>query len=250
MKRELDRREFFKIGGAVTAGAAVGLGLPLLPIYKSYASGEAEAADPSEIRWGMVIDVTKCSADCSECTDACRKENNVELHGDPKFDMHWIRKAKIHRKEKGSKEISAPLLCNHCAEPPCALVCPVQATYQREDGIVVVDKHRCIGCRYCLIACPYNMRMFNFKGNHKLTNKKFPGRAHGVSESCHFCYHRLNEGKQPACVEACSKANRGALVFGNLNDPSSGVSQLVAGNSVRGLREDLGTKPKVFYIGL
>jgi molybdopterin-containing oxidoreductase family iron-sulfur binding subunit len=250
MKKDLDRREFFKIGGAVTAGAAVGLSLPLLPIYESYASGPVDDADLAEIRWGMVIDVTKCPADCTACMDACRQENNVAFHDDPAFDIHWIRKATVRRRQKGAKAVSVPLLCNHCDNPPCALVCPVQATYKREDGIVIVDKHRCIGCRYCLIACPYNMRMFNFKENHNPTNKKFPARAHGVSESCHFCYHRLGVGEQPACVEACSQAGHGALVFGNLNDSSSEAAQLVANNIVRALREDLGTKPCVFYIGL
>jgi molybdopterin-containing oxidoreductase family iron-sulfur binding subunit len=94
------------------------------------------------------------------------------------------------------------------------------------------------------------MRMFNFKENHVRHNKNYPTRLHGVSESCHFCHHRLDQGMQPACVEACQKANRGAMVFGDLNDPSSQVSRLVANTMLRGLREDLGTKPKVYYIGL
>jgi molybdopterin-containing oxidoreductase family iron-sulfur binding subunit len=182
--------------------------------------------------------------------DACRTENNVALHGDPNIDIHWIRKAKVRRKVENARPLSMPLLCNHCDDPPCALVCPVQATYKRKDGIVICDKHRCIGCRYCLIACPYNMRMFNFKSNHEWHNKTYPARAHGVSESCHFCSHRLDQGGEPACVEACRNANRGAIVFGNLNDPSSEVSKLVANARVRALREDLGLNPKVFYIGL
>jgi molybdopterin-containing oxidoreductase family iron-sulfur binding subunit len=166
------------------------------------------------------------------------------------LDIHWIRKAKISRRVENATEISAPLLCNHCDNPPCALVCPVQATYKRKDGIVICDKHRCIGCRYCLIACPYNMRMFNFEENHVVLNEDFPRRMHGVSESCHFCYHRLSRGLQPACVEACSQAGNGAMVFGDLNDPSSEVATVLADTMVRALREDLGTKPKVYYIGL
>ena len=237
-----------KIGGTVTAGAAVGYGLPLYPIYASYAGGKA--ADLSGKRWGMVIDVRKCQDGCTECVDACRKENNVASHDDPSFDIHWIRKAKVSRKVENASEFSMPLLCNHCDDPPCALVCPVQATYKRKDGIVIVDKHRCIGCRYCLIACPYNMRMFNFKSTHEWHNETYPARAHGVSESCHFCHHRLDQGGEPACVEACRKVNRGAIVFGDLNDSSSEVSKLVADGRARALREDLGTKPKVFYIGL
>jgi molybdopterin-containing oxidoreductase family iron-sulfur binding subunit len=248
MKKDLGRRDFLKIGGAVTAGATAAYGLPLYAVSKAYA-GE-EAVDLSGKRWGMVIDAGKCQDGCTECLDACRKENNVAFHDDPDIDIHWIRKAKISRKSKNAKTVTAPLLCNHCDHPPCALVCPVKATYKRKDGIVIVDKHRCIGCRYCLIACPYNMRMFNFKENHEWHNKEAPARMHGVSESCHFCFHRVDQGMEPACVEACKKANHGAIVFGDLNDPSSEVSALLADTMVRALREDLGTKPKIFYVGL
>jgi molybdopterin-containing oxidoreductase family iron-sulfur binding subunit len=248
MKKELDRREFVKIGGIVTAGAAVGFTLPLYPVYRSYAS--AEAADLSRKKWGMIIDVTKCPADCTECLDACRKENNVAFHDDPRIDIHYIRKATVSRKSANAKSINVPLLCNHCDNPPCALVCPVQATYKRPDGIVVCDAHRCIGCRYCLIACPYNMRMFSYKETHERPNPRHPVRMHGVSEACHFCYHRLGQGMQPACVEACNRSGHRAMTFGNLNDPTSEASRVVANRMVRALREDLGTKPKVFYIGL
>jgi tetrathionate reductase subunit B len=246
---KVDRRRFLKIGGLVTAGAAMGYGVPLLPVLKSEAA--SESAQSSGTRWGMVIDVTKCPEGCTECMEACRKENNVAFHNNPNIDMYWIRKAKIRRKVANSKTINAPLLCNHCDNPPCALVCPVKATYKRKDGIVIVDAHRCIGCRYCLIACPYNMRMFNFEENTQVYNPDVPRRMHGVSESCNFCSHRLDTGNlEPACVEACRKTNHGAMVFGDLNNPSSEVSQMVANNVVHALREDLGTKPKVFYIGL
>ncbi len=249
MKKGFNRRDFLKIGGMATVGTAIGYGLPLYPLYKSYASAKAE--ELSGKRWGMVIDITRCQDGCTACVEACRKENNVAFHHNPDIDIHWIRKAKISRKAADAQTLTAPLLCNHCDHPPCALVCPVQATYKRKDGIVIVDKHRCIGCRYCLIACPYNMRMFNFKENHEWHNKDFPKRMHGVSESCHFCYHRLDKGiLEPACVEACNTAHQGAMIFGNLNDPSSEISKLVANTSVHSLREDLGTKPKVYYIGL
>jgi len=248
MSKELDRRDFLKIGGTVTAGAAMGYGLPLAAYSPD---GSQQADDPSGKRWAMVIDVGKCKDDCTECTDACRKENNVAHHDDPSIDIHWIRKATIRRKQANAKERDIPLLCNHCDDPPCALVCPVQATYKRHDGIVVVDKHRCIGCRYCLIACPYGMRMFNFKGNDVWFNEHNPTRAHGVSESCHFCFHRLDKGiMEPACVEACNKADHRAMAFGDLNDPSSEVSKILASNLVHALREDLGTKPHVYYMGL
>ena len=114
MKKELDRRDFLKIGGTVTAGTAVGYGLPLVPISRAYSSGKA--AEPSGTRWGMVIDVTKCKDGCTACVDACRKENNVAFFDDPHIDIYWIRKAKIRRKQANAREVSAPLLCNHCDE--------------------------------------------------------------------------------------------------------------------------------------
>jgi molybdopterin-containing oxidoreductase family iron-sulfur binding subunit len=247
-KKELDRRNFLKIGGAVMAGTALSYGLPLLSAPKLHASGEEEVLTGK--RWGMVVDAGKCVAGCTACTQACRKENNVAFHGRADIDIHWIRIATIHRKVPGAKLITAPLMCNHCDNPPCALVCPVKATYKRDDGIVIVDKHRCIGCRYCLIACPYNMRMFNFKENHEWPNKELPKRMHGVSESCDFCYPRVDKGLLPVCVEACKASGHGALTFGNINDPKSDAALLIANNPVHGLREDLGTKPKVYYIGL
>ena len=114
MKKQLDRREFVKIGGLVTAGTAVGLGLPLLPLYRASATGEV--ADLSGKRWGMVIDVSKCRDGCTACVDACREENNVAHLDDPRFDIHWIRKAKVSRRVENAREISMPLLCNHCDE--------------------------------------------------------------------------------------------------------------------------------------
>jgi molybdopterin-containing oxidoreductase family iron-sulfur binding subunit len=183
--------------------------------------------------------------------DACRSENNVAFHGDERWDIHWIRRVNISPKDSEHRdEKSVLLMCNHCDNPPCAQVCPVQATYKREDGIVVVDHHRCIGCRYCMIACPYNARYFNYLENPEWPNKDFPRRSHGVAESCTFCAHRLDEGLQPACVDACQNAGHGALIFGDLNDPNSEVSRLVAEEPVKRIREDWGTEPKVFYLGL
>ena len=203
------------------------------------------------LKWGMVVDLNKCRPDCTACLDACRQENNVAFHGDDRWDIHWIRKVTLENKIGSSTtEKSVILLCNHCENPPCAQVCPVQATYKREDGIVIIDHHRCIGCRYCMIACPYNARYFNFKDDEHWVNKDLPKRSHGVAESCNFCAHRLDVGKMPACVEACAKEGSGALFVGDLNDPESNVSRLVSSNSVKRIREDLGTEPKVFYIGL
>ena len=245
----MDRRKFLKAGIALSAGSACTYGLPLLPAFKSIAA--SERIQPAENKWGMVIDLNKCLPNCTACLDACRKENNVAYHSDPRWDIHWIRKVTIRNKHAdGLGEKTVPLLCNHCEEPPCALVCPVQATYKRADGIVIVDHHRCIGCRYCMVACPYNARFFNYKENHDTPNPDFPKRSHGVAESCSFCAHRLDAGKIPACVEACERIHQKALRFGNLNDARSDVSKLIRDNSVKRLREGLGTEPKVYYIGL
>ncbi len=244
----MDRRKFLKVGAIFLVGTNSTYGLRVLT-----ASGSNTKQTDSPLtgrKWGMVIDLDKCSSDCDACVDACRKENNVAYFGDQRWDIYWIRKVEIESKDPtSSTKKSVPLLCNHCDEPPCALVCPVQATYKRDDGIVIVDQHRCIGCRYCVIACPYNARFFNFRESHEWPNKKYPKRSHGVAESCNLCAHLLDEGKLPACVEICQQKN-GALFVGDLNDPDSEVSRLIAQNPVKRLRENLGTEPKVFYMGL
>jgi molybdopterin-containing oxidoreductase family iron-sulfur binding subunit len=183
--------------------------------------------------------------------DACRTENNVAFHGDKRWDIHWIRKVRI-RSKHSARAVEKPvlLLCNHCEHPPCAQVCPVQATFKRHDGIVLVDHHRCIGCRYCVISCPYNARYFNFKENPDWPNKEYPKRSHGVAESCNFCAHLLDRGRLPACVEACRAINVRALTVGNIDDPESEVSRLIDRTSPKRIREDLGTEPKVYYVGL
>jgi len=251
----MDRREFLKTGGLVTAGAACAYGWPVLT---AGAASEEDRAGEGDVLWGMVIDLTKCQADCTACLSACRKENNIYVHGDERWDVQLIRKVRIQRdlKDLGipfdAAEQSVPLLCNHCDRAPCVQACPVQAAYKREDGIVICDQHRCIGCRYCMIACPYNAKFFNYKESPEdfWPNKERAKSAHGVTEGCTFCAHRLDRGEPAACVEACRKAGHGAMALGNLKDPDSEVAKLIANNPVQGIREDLGTKPKVYYIGL
>ncbi len=245
----MDRRDFLKAGGILWVGTAGSYGVLLLGA--SQASTTSASGSPPQRRWGMAIDLGKCSADCTACLDACRKENNVAYHQDRRWDIHWIRKVRVRKAHAASgSELSVPLLCNHCDKPPCAQVCPVQATYKRPDGIVIVDHHRCIGCRYCMIACPYNARYFNYKENHEWPNRNYPKRSHGVAESCNLCAHRLDAGKPPACVEACDKSGNKAMRVGDLNDPHSDISMLISSHPVRRIREDLGTEPKVYYIGL
>jgi molybdopterin-containing oxidoreductase family iron-sulfur binding subunit len=246
----MDRREFVKRSGTLLAGASGALTLPVI----SSCTQETAAAGSllSGKRMGMVIDLTKCRPGCTACLDACREENNVAFHGDDRWDVHWIRKVTIRRKEdaEDAEERTVLLMCNHCDDPPCAQVCPVQATYKREDGIVLVDHHRCIGCRYCMIACPYDARQFNYKESEEWPNKEYPKRSHGVAESCNFCAHLVDQMQLPACVQACQGEGVGALTFGDLNDPESQVARLVAERSVKRIRDDLGTEPKVYYIGL
>lgn len=243
----MDRREFLVITGGTIVAVAAGtytfrflteqrMDLPVVELQ------------PETTRWGMVIDLTKCHEGCTACLDACRHENNVAWFGDNRWDVHWLRKVTLENTTGAqTSEKSMLLLCNHCDNPPCAQVCPVQATYKRHDGIVIVDHHRCIGCRYCMIACPYNARFFNFKDNEEWPHREHPRRSHGVAESCTLCAHRLDRGQLPACMEACPE---GAITVGDLNDPHSEISELIAHSAVRRIREDLGTEPKVYYIGL
>ncbi len=245
----MDRRKFLKTGVAISAGTACVCGLPLLSTFKAHGSGEPVL--PAGEKWGMVVDVNQCLPDCNACLDACRKENNVAYHGDARWDVHRIRKVTIRNSnmpELGTKPVL--LICNHCENPPCVKVCPVHATYKREDGIVVCDPDRCIGCRECMVACPYNARHYNFKQNRLRFNPDAAPRPIGVAESCNFCAERLKEGKMPACVEICEKIDQKALIFGDLNDPDSDIATTIRENSVSRLRESLGTEPKVYYIGL
>jgi molybdopterin-containing oxidoreductase family iron-sulfur binding subunit len=245
----MQRREFLKAtGGLLLTGASSTLAVRLLT---GAGARDADAEFATGRRYGMVIDLTRCRNGCTACVDACREENNVAHHGDSRWDIHWIRKVGLENKNDPQAPVKPMLLlCNHCDKPPCAQVCPVQATYKREDGIVIVDHHRCIGCRYCMIACPYNARYFNFKETEEWPNKEFPKRSHGVAEACTLCAHLLEQSRTPACAAACEKVGAGAIHVGDLNDPDSNVSRLVAEHSVKRIKEDLGTEPKVHYIGL
>jgi len=243
----MERRDFLKNCGLFCAGSTCGVGLSTLATTLANATGPTTGG----CRYGMVIDLKKCVPGCDACLQACRHENNVALHGDERWDIHWIRKVTIRpHDEPDATGKEVPLLCNHCDNPPCAQVCPVQATFKRDDGIVMIDHHRCIGCRYCMIACPYNARYFNYKENEEWPNKAYPKRSHGVAESCNLCAHRLDRGQLPACVEACREVGAGALQVGNLDDRDSAISRSIANNATKRLRDDLGTEPKVYYIGL
>jgi len=240
----MDRRTFLKISGGLIAGTALGGPLPLL-VSSLQAKGTKAS---SENKWGMVIDLNQCAKGCQkECMSACRRENNVSLFGDKKIDNYWIRVATLKQKFPNAQPHPIPLLCNHCEDPFCVKVCLVKASFKRKDGIVLIDEHRCIGCRYCMIVCPYKARSFVFKENEGWTNPNSPNRVHGVVEKCDFCVKRIDAGLKPACVEICPNK---AMSFGNLNDKQSEVAKLVATGKTQRIRPDLGSKPKVYYLGL
>ncbi|MCU0726309.1 MAG: 4Fe-4S dicluster domain-containing protein [Planctomycetes bacterium] len=246
----MERREFLKAAAGTAAAAACGV-YALRVLTAKGMEGLGGEEPPAGRRWGMLVDLAKCREGCTVCLDACRSENNVAFFGDPRIDIHWIRKVAVRKQVGGrTEEKEVLLLCNHCDEPPCAQVCPVQATYKRHDGIVIVDQHRCIGCRYCMIACPYSARYFNFRDHEDWPNREHARRSHGVAESCNLCAHRLDRGRKPACVEACEALGPAALAVGDLNDPGDPVAKAVATRSVKRLKEDLGTRPKVYYEGL
>ena len=139
--------------------------------------------------------------------------------------------------------------CNHCGNPACVRVCPTQATYQMEDGIIAMDYHRCIGCRFCMAGCPFGARSFNFVDPRKylsdpVPNPAYPTRMIGVVEKCTFCAERLAVGQMPACVEAAG----GRILFGDLNDPKSDVCKALASNYSIRRKPNLGTQPGVYYL--
>jgi Fe-S-cluster-containing dehydrogenase component len=214
-------------------------------------------AGPSPTRWGMAIDTAKCASqpNCTKCIDACHLSHNVPKIADVRHDVTWIRKEPFahafhSQVDEYSSLAAAPamVLCNHCDNPPCVRVCPTQATWKREDGIVAMDWHRCIGCRYCMAACPYGSRSFNFvdpRPQIAKPNPDYPTRTKGVVEKCTFCAERLAVGRVPICVEACTAK---ALVFGNLADPKSQIRQLLAARHHIRRKPELGTRPEVFYI--
>ena len=197
-------------------------------------------------RWGMVIDLTRCVG-CYSCIMTCKAE-----HGTPK-GVFW---AKVLEQEVGTfpsaRRIFWPVLCNHCKTPACVEVCPSGATSQRSDGIVTIDYDKCIGCRYCMMACPYNVRIFMdevtgyfSQGLTPYEERKYQEWQVGTVSKCNFCVERVDQGQEPACVVACPC---GARVFGDLDDPDSEVSRLIREFRGTQLRSEAGTDPSVYYL--
>jgi molybdopterin-containing oxidoreductase family iron-sulfur binding subunit len=240
------RRALLGTAAAGLAGLMLAPGIRLIEFAQAATGAPSAGANP-RVRWGMLIDTTKCARGCTDCVDACNVENGL---GQPtrSTDARWIRKIEI-KEVKTGREASVPVMCQHCAEPPCVDVCPTGASFKRADGIVLVDRHTCIGCRYCMMACPYKARSFV---HEPLTNQKpdVP-RGKGCVESCTLCVHRLDRGETTtACAEACTKAGHGAIVFGDLADPQSEISRRVREVRSTQLRADLRLDPGVRYQGL
>jgi len=247
------RREFLKeaIGGTVAT---------VLPLsaFTLLTSAEARAAiADSKVRWAFLVDTNKCVG-CGMCVKACKNENEIpydapvtrtwveryvvtkdgETHVDSPmggrdgFTSSAIRDEEIDP-ENIDKAFFVPKLCNQCDNPACVQVCPVGATYQTGDGVVLIDREWCIGCGYCIMACPYGVRFFH--------------PVHKVADKCNFCYHRITKGLQPACVQSCAF---GARRLANLRDPDDPVTKIISTERVAVLKDEYGTKPHVFYLGL
>jgi Fe-S-cluster-containing dehydrogenase component len=259
---ESSRRNFLKIAGIST------LGLGAKPVFNAFASsaGEEKAAAPAlpshealaAKRWAMVIDTRKLQSEekLAHIIEACNKIHNVPNLQNKKHEIKWIwedefKHVFINKDDTylpdNVKHLPFLLLCNHCDKPPCVRACPTKATFRRDDGIVMMDFHRCIGCRFCMAACPYGSRSFNFRDPRPFIteeNPLFPTRSKGVVEKCNFCAERLAVGKMPACVEA----SEGALTFGDLDDPASAVRKVLKENFTIRRKQELGTAPMVYYI--
>jgi Fe-S-cluster-containing dehydrogenase component len=254
----MNRRHFLGLAGlsALTLGAAPALGRVL---SRHDADADADAAAAAGTRWGMVVDAQKCREleGCTRCIVACHAVHNVPRMEDERHEVKWIWKERYERafpsddnafQEDRLRGAALPVLCNHCENPPCTRVCPTKATWKRDDGIVMMDWHRCIGCRYCMAACPYGSRSFNWldpRPHMAVVNRDYPTRTKGVVEKCTFCEERLGKGRPPACVEACPNAG---LVFGDLGDARSSVRELLRTRYSIRRSPELGTQPAVYYL--
>ena len=220
-------------------------------------------------RWGMVIDLDRCTG-CQACVIACKQENNVPVippeEAEKRRTIAWINIIQLREESAPSRMRFLPILCQHCDRPPCTPVCPVGATYKNQEGLVAQVYPRCIGCRYCANACPYTIKFFNWyppqwpKQMMPMLNPDVSVRPKGVVEKCTFCHHRLMKAREktktekrelspedyiPACAQSCPTS---AIVFGDLDDPYSEVAKLSKDTRAFTLMEDLGTKPKVIYL--
>jgi tetrathionate reductase subunit B len=246
---------------ALLKNAVKGVVAASLPIsaFKLLSPAELKAAiGDDKVRWGFLVDTNKCVG-CGFCVKACKIENEIPY--DTAITRTWVERYVVTKDDKHhadspmgardgftspqirheepidpddiAKAFFVPKLCNQCETPACVQVCPVGATYQTKDGVTLIDRDWCIGCGYCVMACPYGVRFFHPK--------------YKVADKCNFCYHRISKGLKTACVDACPF---GARKIGNLKDENDPVTQVIMSERVAVLKDEYGTKPQVFYIGL
>lgn len=203
-----------------------GVGVTFLAVAATAPKHVMAAATSRPVHYAMVIDTRRCIG-CHGCSVACKTEFDVPLG----LTRSWVESVEKGEYPNVSRNF-LPRLCNQCSNPQCVNVCPTGATFKREqDGIVVVDAEMCIGCKYCILACPYDARFLNPET--------------GTADKCDFCLHRVSRGLVPACVNTCQGKAR---IFGDMNDPESEVSKVLATNPVSVLRQGMGTQPNVYYI--
>jgi Fe-S-cluster-containing dehydrogenase component len=213
----LSRRTFLR--SVLGAGAAVTVGGAALTAARMVVAA-SDHAENAAAQYALILDTTKCVG-CGACREACTIRNNL-----------LENKSYIHilARDEGFARWFLPVQCQHCANPPCAQVCPTRATYRRDDGVVLIDEKLCVGCKYCEVACPYQARTFD--------------EERGVVDKCWLCLDRVLEGGTPACFDACVL---GARLFGRQDDPNSEVAQLIASGKAKPLHPEFGTRPSILY---
>ena len=280
--KQIGRRKFLKYSGGLLGLSMLGV-LPKISFPKSPLSfgnrdseGQAKTKVASRLdgegtvidehkRFNMIIDVGACIG-CRRCMWACKAENNtpdtvsplwievfeveanVDLNGHPAVEDLKKGTTTSYTKSPLEGKWYMPVQCNHCDNAPCVKVCPTGATYKAEDGLVLMDYNKCIGCRLCIVACPYSARRFNWFEPELPAddvNPLVPVRPVGVPEKCTFCVHRVRRGRLPACVEACPVRARH---FGDINDPEGEIAQLLESNLTFRLLEEFNTEPNIRYI--
>ncbi|PLX77762.1 MAG: 4Fe-4S ferredoxin [Desulfuromonas sp.] len=252
----MKRRDFMKNALVFVSGASISASA------LEFIDPKKVLADNPDLRWAFLVDTHKCVG-CGFCVKACKTENDIPMGANvtrtwveryvtkkdgktvsdsPKGALNGFTNKKIDQNHSGMLEVPdediaqaffVPKLCNHCEIPACVQVCPVGATYSTKDGVVLVDRKWCIGCGYCIMGCPYGVRFFH--------------PTEHVADKCTFCYHRISKGGNTACAQACPfEARR----IGNLRDPNDPVAKAVLNQRVGILRDEYGTKPQVYYLGL
>ncbi len=246
-QQTMNRRGLLRLALYNTAGACVGTFFGLGALGQNTPEG---AEDLSSMEWGYIVDTTRCIG-CGACVRACKMENGVP----DSYYRTWVERYEIGEDEEvqvdspdgainsfhprakqdvpPAKAFFVPKICNHCRNSACTQVCPTCASYHSPDGVVLIDRKRCVGCGYCVQACPYGCRYISHPP--------------GTADKCTLCYHRIHKGLAPACVQACP---REARLYGNLKDPESRIRKILNQRRYYLLKPDLGTNPKCYYIGL